>query len=316
MWMRPMVAAVLGLAAGYVLRGNALPEPSTRELPSGSHPAESSPAASSGTQERAEATSERRDQRSSRAEAPAASAPVDSARRAQSAADSSAQLQALRVSRDDAQRQLSADEAEIERLETSLGLRRTRHEFDLTSEDWAELQRQGTLKFRMPCGEESEAVPSDEVLGQLGLAPSDRDAIANAYAQSRERRWTVLGPLCASALGTTVEVAHRVGLDSCESIAMNHAYAHEQPLASFRRIAGYRAGRSPLPAPAAQTPFDQLVLYFTGELAAFEADLASAFGPEQAHELVFSKGLCLSNSTYQLGGRADGREDTPQGLKG
>jgi hypothetical protein len=241
---------------------------------------------------------------------------VISAQEAKNTAELNAQLQALRVSHEEAKRRLSSDEAEIERLETSLGLRRTRHEFDLTSEDWAELQRQGTLKFRMPCGEEAEAVPSDEVLGQLGLAPSDREAIANAYAQSRERRWAVLGPLCASALGTTVEVAHRVGLDSCESIAMNHAYAHEQPLASFRRIAGYRAGRNTLPALAAQTTFDRLVLYFTGELSAFEADLAAAFGPEQAHELVFSKGLCLSNSTYQLGGRSDGREDTPQGLKG
>jgi hypothetical protein len=68
------------------------------------------------------------------------------------------------------------------------------------------------------------------VLGQLGLAPADRELIATAYAHSRDRRWALLGPMCASALGTTLEVARRVGLDSCESTAMNHAYAHDRGL--------------------------------------------------------------------------------------
>src|SRR5690349_7484120 len=103
MWMRPMIAAVLGLAAGYVLRGSqpaALPH---REVADGSPRVEAPPIASSGAQQHvAEAPRHPHDQRPSRADAPVAAAHVISAQEAKNTAELNAQLQALRISHEEA----------------------------------------------------------------------------------------------------------------------------------------------------------------------------------------------------------------------
>lgn len=144
MWMRPTLAALTGLAAGYLLRGS-FPPPGQSEGLDGSHPVDPRSAVSSGAPRQATAAPPQRSGQTQQLQSGLrVGAGGTSAHGAKDTAESSAQLQALRASQDEAKRRLSAYEQEIADLETSLGLRRTRHEFDLTAEDWTQLQRQGT----------------------------------------------------------------------------------------------------------------------------------------------------------------------------
>jgi len=325
MWLKrtvlpSAVAGVLGLGAGYWLQASPAPAQSPVAKEGGAAGAAAAAVregrSGPGPESAAAALqSERHALRTGSADESPVAASAGGTAAAAANAETHAKLEQLQASQARAKRQLEEYERDIEKLEQSAGLRRTRHEYDLTNEDWAKFQREGTLKFRLPCGGEREAVPSDEVLQQLGLAPTDRETIARAYANSRKRRWDTLGPLCAKALGTTQDVAERVGLGPCQSIVMEYGMRFDGPLKTFRRVAGYRAGLGELSPPDQRSILEQLFLMLTGEISAFEADLATTLGPDEAKEIVFNKGLCFGDSTYQLGGRPDGRRDSPRGLQ-
>lgn len=118
-----------------------------------------------------------------------------------------AELSALRATARAAQEQLGQARRRIAALEKDLaqtgskGEGRSRHEFDLTADDWRKLAADGKIKYRLPCTGGAASAPSDEVLDELGLAPDDRDVLRQAFEHSLERQRDALLPLCATALG-------------------------------------------------------------------------------------------------------------------
>ena len=210
---------------------------------------------------------------------------------------------------------LKASNEKMAELETAAGLTRDRHQFDLNQEDWRKLGEAGALMVRLPCASEESAKVDDEALDRLGLAPDDRPAIAEAYRHSRERQWAALGPACATALGGSIEKARERGLQSCKHLVVQHGQDQgNRTLESVRRVASFRAGDTEAPPKNDGSPLDSVMLALTEEAGLFEAELAEALGPAEAHRVMFTQdGLCFVESTFGLDKplRADG----PWGLE-
>ncbi len=210
---------------------------------------------------------------------------------------------------------LKASNEKMAELETAAGLTRDRHQFDLNQEDWRKLGEAGALMLRLPCASEESARVDDEALDRLGLAPDDRPAIAEAYRHSRERQWAALGSACATALGGSIEKARERGLQSCKHLVIQHGQDQgNKTLDSVRRVASFRAGDSEAPPKDSGNPLDSVMLALTREAGLFEAELAEALGPAEAHRVMFTQdGLCFVESTFGLDKplRADG----PWGLE-
>jgi ferric-dicitrate binding protein FerR (iron transport regulator) len=176
----------------------------------------------------------------------------------------------------------------------------TKHDFDLSPDDWKDLAKDGTIKYQMPCARKQPWVPSPEKLNALGLAPQDGPAITNAYAHSNQRVWSELKPLCAQAVGSA-EIADRIGLDTCIHLIFDMESERDSKATkeAQTQVAQIRAGSRPMPGPDEQVnPIMKLFLTTTGESKRFEAELAQTFGPEEAHRIVYSDELCMGSSTW------------------
>jgi ferric-dicitrate binding protein FerR (iron transport regulator) len=205
-------------------------------------------------------------------------------------------------------------EAKLKRSEETLAASQdgssatvARHNFDLSTDDWKTLAKDGTVKFRMPCvGKKNDPwSPKADNLQALGLSPQDGAVIKTAYAHSNQRLWGTIKPLCATAVGTA-EIAERLGADTCLHVIFDAE--SERPRTSeggaaesaMRQVAEMRAGLRPLPGPNdAATPLTKAFLATTGESKAFEEELAQSFGPEEAHRIVFSDELCMDGNVFQ-----------------
>jgi hypothetical protein len=103
-----------------------------------------------------------------------------------------------------------------------------------------------------------------------------------------------LKPLCAKALGSE-QLADRVGASACMSAIVDGARKEnpDKMREALARVAEVNAGKRPPPAPGpAVDPVESLMLAFTAEQKAFEADLAATLGPEDAHRIAGSRMLC------------------------
>jgi hypothetical protein len=177
---------------------------------------------------------------------------------------------------------------------------RTRNDFDLNQEDWAELAKDGTVKFRVPCLRTESWKPGLQTLDQLGLAPGDGPALAEAYKKSNQRMWSTIRPLCIAAIGKA-DVVDTLGPDTCMHVVVDIARKQDSEAASeaMRQVAEVRAGLRPAPAPGARMhPVMEIFLAATGEQGRFEADLMESFGPEEAHRLAYAEGMCAGRSTF------------------
>lgn len=206
--------------------------------------------------------------------------------------------------------QKSELEAKLKRTEESLAATQDgsavpiKHEFDLGQDEWKALLKNGTIKYQVPCfkkGSNGESwSPSPEKLNALGLAPHDAATIKNAYARSNERVWSAVKPLCAQAIGSA-EVAEKIGPDTCVHLILDIESARDSETTkeAGRRVAEIRAGTRPMPGPNEPVhPVTKLFLTTTGEMKSFEAELAEAFGPDEAHRIVYSDELCMGASTF------------------
>lgn len=172
-------------------------------------------------------------------------------------------------------------------------------EYDLTSDDWKELAKTGSIKFRTPCALKSGWTPTPAELNRLALAPDDGPALHDAYARTYERMWGEIRPMCASML--TPAVADRLGVNGCASaiIAIRQSEDRGSLVASMHEVAEMRAGLRPLPAPGAKIdPVTRVFLMRTGELSRLEADLARSIGPAEAHRIVFSDDVCAWDENW------------------
>jgi hypothetical protein len=229
--------------------------------------------------------------------------------------DVAAELDSLRATAQAAQKQLGQARRQIAALEKELeraapnGEKRARHEFDLTPEDWRQLAADGKIKYRLPCSGGAASAPSDDVLDELGLAPEDSEVLRQAFEHSLERQRTALLPLCSTALGERMDLATSLSVDSCRHIILSTASSRsESDALAAKRVAAYMAGDGPPPNDSGSLS-EKAFLVLAEESKHFEAELAEAFGPDEAHRLVFSNRLCFSHSTHRFTSRA--RPTTP-----
>jgi hypothetical protein len=211
----------------------------------------------------------------------------------------------------DYRRKLEALDAEKHEVETRLGAAEKKlaatdaqalgtNPFDLAKEDWSELAKTGTVKYKLPCLKFDGWKPGADDLNKLGLAPTDAPTIQDAYKRSTARVWAVLKPLCAQAVGSA-EVAERIGPDSCVHIILD--LEREQNSAAANQamydIGAIRSGKKPVPAAGEQVdPVLQMFLTLTDGTPAFERDLAQSFGPDEAHRLAYADGMCSGSSIF------------------
>jgi ferric-dicitrate binding protein FerR (iron transport regulator) len=207
-------------------------------------------------------------------------------------------------------------EQKLKRSEQSLaatqdGSTAVKNPYDLTEDDYKQMAKEGSLKYQLPCIDPHHPwTPSAERLSILGLSPQDGDTLKNAYARSSKQIWDTIKPLCTQVVGTP-DLADKFGPDLCmrlvlENSAKNGALS-DATTSATKAVAEMRAGMRPVPGPNEDVPAPvQILLAATGANKSLEKDLAQSFGPEEAHRLVFSGELCMSQSSYRTSPKKKG----------
>jgi hypothetical protein len=133
----------------------------------------------------------------------------------------------------------------------------------------------------------------------MGLTPDEVPLLTEAYRRSYQRSWSEIRALCAQALGGQ-EAADRLGRNACTHLILDLTGRADQDAVqeAMRQVAEVRAGQRAQPAVADQSPVMRLFLALTGELKAFQDDLARDLGPEAAHQIAFSPHLCSNQSVF------------------
>jgi ferric-dicitrate binding protein FerR (iron transport regulator) len=202
-----------------------------------------------------------------------------------------------------------------ERLASDGGPGRTRAEYDITQEEWAELAKKGEVKFRVPCMRPASWEFAPKKLNDLGLAPQDGATLKDAYQHSYDRIWKELRPMCAAAIGTSLDVVDKIGPDQCPHLIYDAAARADKAAAAeaHTQVAEIRAGLRAEPGPNEKmNPVMKVFLLLTNANKAFEGDLGKSFGPEEAHRLAMSDDMCNWNSRWG-GGRK--REESSEQTK-
>jgi hypothetical protein len=174
--------------------------------------------------------------------------------------------------------------------------------------DWDRYAKQGVVPYNVPCLRDTPFTPSARQLDRLGLAPQDAAVLRDAYKKSNERVMAQLKPLCAKVLGNA-EIADRVGSSACMSAIVDSARKEnpDKMRDALTRVAEVNGGKRAAPDPSKGVePVEALMLAFTGESKAFEADLAAALGPDDAHRIASSRTLCSERGIVRA------RPDAPQ----
>lgn len=169
--------------------------------------------------------------------------------------------------------------------------------------DWDRHAADGTVPYRIPCIRDTPFAPSTRQADRLGLAPQDVEVLKEAYKSSNARVMADLVPLCAQVVGTK-EVAEKIGPQACMNAIMDSArkQSPEKTKEALSRVAEVNGGKRPAPAsPQGALPVEALMLAFTKEQKAFEADLAAKLGPEEARRLANARGLCSERGTARAG---------------
>lgn len=214
------------------------------------------------------------------------------------------QLEALETQRRTLGEALKASEEKLAAAEGGKPAR-TRPEFDLDANDWRELAKSGTVKYRMPCVTPGGWRPSPEHLNKLGLAPSDADVIQEAYKRTQDSVWAKLKPLCMASVGVAADVAERIGVDGCTHLVTDiegSKLKDEDRTANMQKVGEIMAGDRPEPA-AKEKPNPALVTFLTVARAnkTLEEELSKSYGPEEAHRLAFDPAMCGGSSSFRSG---------------
>lgn len=171
-----------------------------------------------------------------------------------------------------------------------------RNEWDLTQDEWSDLAKKGQVNWRTPCYDRDGWLPSPDVLAHLGLSAQDGVGIRGAYERSYQRLWAQIRPICSQELGTpSADLLERIGPDACVHLVYDIEMAIDKNAAmeAHTQVAEIRAGLRPEPALGEKVhPVLKLFLLVSRANAAFEADLAKSFGPDEAHLLAYSDDLC------------------------
>jgi hypothetical protein len=190
--------------------------------------------------------------------------------------------------------------------------RRGRGRGEPTVEDWERMAQVGTVRVRVPCMRDKPWTPNQRVLDRLGLAPSDAATIRDAYEHSNKRMAEQIKPLCVKTLGSA-EAADRVGPKACSDAILAGAKRTdpEGTQKSLVRVAEINAGKTDAKPAADPAAAEQLLLAMTKESKAFEAELASKLGPEEAKRLAWAPEMCSDRTTVRA--KDDEPDDAPSG---
>lgn len=182
--------------------------------------------------------------------------------------------------------------------------RRRGRRAEMTKEDWERMAENGVVPVRIPCIRDTPWEPSERVVDRLGLAPSDVDALKEAYAASNKRMTEAIRPLCAQALGSP-DAADKVGASQCIDVINNTARKSnaDGTKAALARVAEVQAGKREAPKPddASTSAVEKLGLLLTNEQKTFENDLAQKLGPEDAKRLANDPMLCAERRMLRAG---------------
>lgn len=180
-----------------------------------------------------------------------------------------------------------------------------RSEWDLDKDDWAELAKDGKIKYRVPCQNPEGWTLSPEKLQKLALAPGDAGPIREAYAANHKRLWAEIKPMCVQALGSSNEIVEKIGVSTCPHLIYDIAMSTDGAAAreAMTQAAEIRAGLRAEPPVDKQHPVMRMFLILTNANKGFEADLAKSFGPEEAHRLAYADGMCTGTSTWGGGNK-------------
>lgn len=218
----------------------------------------------------------------------------------ESVSDYKKRLEAIEEQKKGLEKQLATAQEKLEAAQRDGSAAPTKHPFDLSAEDWAELAKDGTIKYRIPCTRLTPWKPSPETTRDLGLAPGDADVIGESYKRVNGKLWDKIRPLCVQALGSA-EAVDKIGPRTCEHLVYDVASATdpEGAGAAKRAAAEMRAGLKPLPRPGEKVhPVTQLFLALTDANKWLEDDLAQSFGPAEAHRLAYHDDMCHGDSTW------------------
>lgn len=212
-------------------------------------------------------------------------------------------LASLEAERSGLEKQLEAANSKLDAVEDPPPPKDNKS-YDLSRDDWKELAKDGTVKFRMPCSPNEKGwTPSDPQREALGLGPDDIEPLREAYAQSYKRVWGDIRPVCVEVFGP--EVADRLGPTNCPNAIVTAVAGNDWPRLSkaMRDVAEIRAGIQPMPDPMPDDPIMRVFLRWTSEMGELEKDLAGRMGPERAHEILYSSSVCAWNSDWPGAGR-------------
>ncbi len=216
------------------------------------------------------------------------------------------QLDALEQQKRSLSDALKASEDKLSEAETGKPAR-TRPEFDLDADDWRELAKKGTVKYRLPCMRNGGWRPTPEQLSSSGFAPQDADAIQDAFKRTQESVWAKLKPLCMTSVGVTAEVADRIGVDGCTHLVtdLEGSKMKEGEQGGVMATVGeIMAGDRPEPS-AKDKPNPSLLTFLAVARAnkTLETELAKSFGPEEARRMAVEQPMCSGTSVFGRGGR-------------
>src|SRR5688572_17453869 len=114
-------------------------------------------------------------------------------------------LEAIASQKTELEKKLKASEERLAAAQADGAVPPSKPEFDLGTDEWKELAKDGTMKMQIPCVRPGGWSPKAEQLQAIGLAPHDGPVLKNAYLHSNQRLWGVVRPLCATALGGNAE---------------------------------------------------------------------------------------------------------------
>jgi hypothetical protein len=213
------------------------------------------------------------------------------------AAATERKLRELTVARDGLEREIVALRAKL--TEGDAGARGNRNPFDLGASDWAELAKVGTIKYRTPCFQADPWSPPPETLSALGLSTDDAATIRDAYDRSNTRLARSILPLCEQFTGSR-DIAEHIGVNTCIHLINDLTHEKDDAAANeaMRQVGEVRSGERDAPAIDQQGPLMKMFLALTDEPRLFEEDMARSFGPDEAHRLAFSDGMCSNNSEF------------------
>ncbi len=204
----------------------------------------------------------------------------------------------LKRSAKELEQRLQDLEAEKAALELELSATGTsapaKHPFDLSKEDWAKLAEQGAFKYRLPCYRTTGNRPTEAQLDKLGLDAKAGDDIAAAYERVNARVGTKLLSVCARA-GFPADPRDGKSIGTCIGKMFASLYTNGAGNARdvFRQVGEIRAGKRVEPVGDQIDPALDMLLFFTTVSGLLEQDLATTFGPDEAHRLIYSDELCF-----------------------